>query len=408
MKRKQKQKLPWYKKLFSSRRRIVSVALAAIFLISAVVIAQRVEEDPLTETLDPRLFANDPITPNPTLSADRCKRGLNLALVLDMSGSTVDTTPNIADQAAILVNALDGGNGRLKDGIRASVVWFAGTGGTAQELTNNTASLISAIRNPRSMSLEDGTSWPKGIEAGQRSLSGVPGTPRLLIMLSDGQTNASMGPPHYAANAVKGSGARIMSALVDLPFLHRRSEGLLNAKFITNGVSSTVNTGILPDVIFANERAITGELQRFAHRICDGGGNGNGIGNNGVGVGNNGVGVGNAGVGRGRSPQSPNPNPTPSPSPSATDTNTQDNPAPTPKGQGITVTPPPDPPSPFFDGIQYTKASEIMNFASSSSRSRTLLWIGGIVIIIAIPALTGWFILHRKPASRNSDKYPKK
>lgn len=410
MARKKKQKLPWYKKLFSSRRRIALVLLIPILIISlAAVKAEETTPGDIREYIFEQMRARG-ISPNPPLTiSEGCKQGLDVALILDGSGSTGGGV----SYGNILIEGFSGQNGKLQGGIRMSITHFARWARVAVPLTNDVAT-IKAWTKASGAGLDDGTAWGEALDTGYGSLaSSPPSVPKLVILVSDGFPNTeSTEVVVRRANAIKQSGVRIMGVLTDnykdMKDYPADSEamwltgvpvvGFMN---ITNSVDSAINTGRIPDVMFGRESALVTELRKLAYRICNsGGGDGDGVGNNGRGIGNKGIGVGNSGVGNGRSPQSPNPNPTPTPSASATDTNTQNNPAPTPKGQGLSTTPPPELPSPFFDGIQYTKASEVMNFASSvTGAQRIFVWVGVVGTLLAVFGAGVWIWLRHKRRS---------
>lgn len=361
-------------------------------------------------------FSQAAPAPNPTIGARACFTGLNVALVIDTSGSMGGLTSEVKEASQGMINEL-----LPNSKTYFSVISFAENATIRQGFTNSPANLTNAL-NGLSGSTALRTDFTSGLNAAFSALQqpGTPGAPGIVIFITDGAGNVNQDQYEQAANRIKATGTRVIVLFTERSFYGSNGRGITTAELTAANSWAGIMTDISGPNINLNKRWSDGQnnqsltvgstvfhkrtpsvqddviivdysfselgqsLRQVAGSACNpnGGGTGNGTGGTGTGTGTGGTGTGTGGTGTGsngsgtgsgtttaasnslapsrtsNSSQAPtiSPNPSPAPTPSAI-TSDQQSPAPSPSGQGSQVKPPNEQPSPFFDGQMYKKES---------------------------------------------------
>jgi Ca-activated chloride channel family protein len=147
--------------------------------------------------------------PQSGASADAARsEGIDIVLVLDLSSSMLaeDFQPR---------NRLEVAKERLKDFIaarrddRIGLVAFAGEALTQVPLTLDYPVLLAAVDNLQAGVLVDGTAIGTAIATGANRLRDVEGRSRVMVLLTDGESNRGTIDPRTAAAAAADFGIRV-------------------------------------------------------------------------------------------------------------------------------------------------------------------------------------------------------
>jgi Ca-activated chloride channel family protein len=98
---------------------------------------------------------------------------------------------------------------RGRDADRIGLVAFAGDAITQMPVTLDYAVLEQSVRDMRVGTLEDGTAIGSGLATAVNRLRRVPGTSRVVLLLTDGENNRGAIDPRTAANAAASFGVKV-------------------------------------------------------------------------------------------------------------------------------------------------------------------------------------------------------
>ena len=200
---------------------------------------------------------------NPTLSATCGATGVNVALVVDLSGSMSGTPlDTLKTDAKAYVNAMKGTN--------ASIALFTfGTTAPADNGVNQNRPLTSVATTAGANLVNGwidgltanggGTSWDLGLA--QVATSGV--NFDIVIFISDGDPGSSFASNVAAANAVKATNARILAVLAST---YAGALEITNLESISGPV--TANTDPALNDYFVSDWANIGSLLNSLTSIC--------------------------------------------------------------------------------------------------------------------------------------------
>ena len=358
--------------------------------------------------------------PNPTITPQGCRGGINIALVADVSGSIVNNgNPELSQmQQAFtsLVSALPPSTNVL-----FSLTEFDDSASVMEPFTSNATALDKAIGK---LGGGGSTDWQAGLATGYGTFGGQSLTkPRLLVIATDGDpnkpnsNNEAINDAIVEANAIKtapgGAAAHILAIGLGTDF------ATTNLEAISGSYDPSAPETINSNVITTSFGGLNAALLNLANGSCGGNGgtgttgSGNGSGGTGNVQGIGGKGIGSGGTGQGTIGKSPStavgpqskPQPSPNPAPTASTISNQPNSAPTATSQGTQTKPPTPQPSPFYDGKEYSPGSAVDKFATTASEHGIRVWWYLILILIILLPGSG-FLLWRKRGSANTIKMP--
>jgi Ca-activated chloride channel family protein len=136
------------------------------------------------------------------------REGISIVIALDVSSSMLaeDFAPanrlEVAKRQAIAFI-------RGRDADRIGLVAFAGDAITQMPVTLDYAVLEQSVRDMRVGTLEDGTAIGSGLATAVNRLRRVPGTSRVVLLLTDGENNRGAIDPRTAANAAAAFGVKV-------------------------------------------------------------------------------------------------------------------------------------------------------------------------------------------------------
>jgi Ca-activated chloride channel family protein len=136
------------------------------------------------------------------------REGISIVIALDVSSSMLaeDFAPanrlEVAKRQAIAFI-----RGRGDD--RIGLVAFAGDALTQMPVTLDYAVLEQSVRDLRVGTLEDGTAIGSGLATAVNRLRRVPGTSRVVLLLTDGENNRGAIDPRTAATAAASFGVKV-------------------------------------------------------------------------------------------------------------------------------------------------------------------------------------------------------
>ncbi len=143
---------------------------------------------------------------NPHISLKQTKKGVNVVLVLDVSGSmqATDYKPNRLEaakkSAEILLNS-------LKENDKAGIVIFSSGATTAAYLSPYKKKVIEKLR---SIQPKDGrTAIGDGLALGIDMATSIPNKKKIVILLSDGVNNAGVISPQEAIEFAKSNKVQV-------------------------------------------------------------------------------------------------------------------------------------------------------------------------------------------------------
>jgi Ca-activated chloride channel family protein len=133
--------------------------------------------------------------------------GIDIVLCLDISGSMLaqDFTPNRMEAAKnVAAEFIDN---RPTD--RIGLVIFSGESFTMCPLTTDRTVLKTQLYNVQSGLLEDGTAIGSGLATGVERLRNSPSKSKVIILLTDGESNGGLIDPNSAKEIAKSVGVRV-------------------------------------------------------------------------------------------------------------------------------------------------------------------------------------------------------
>lgn len=148
---------------------------------------------------------------DPHLPLKQTKKGVNVVLVIDVSGSMglEDYNPSRLEaaksSAAVFIKSL-----QSKD--KSGIVVFSDGATTAAHLTTSTKRTLSKLKN---IALRQGkTAIGDGLAAAVDMITSIPNTKKLIILLSDGANNAGMISPGEAIEYAKTEKVQVFTVAI--------------------------------------------------------------------------------------------------------------------------------------------------------------------------------------------------
>src|SRR5580765_4916731 len=132
--------------------------------------------------------------------------GIDIMLVLDVSGSMLTKDFTIGGQEATRVDAIREVTRKFIEGRpndRIGIIAFAGRPYVVSPMTLDHDWLLQNLDRVRIGLVEDGTAIGSAIAAAANRLNDKHSKSRVLVLLTDGENNAGKVPPNTAAEAVK-------------------------------------------------------------------------------------------------------------------------------------------------------------------------------------------------------------
>ena len=132
--------------------------------------------------------------------------GIDIMVVLDVSGSMLTKDFTIGGQSATRIDAIrqvtqNFIEGRPND--RIGIIAFAGRPYVVSPMTLDHDWLLKNLERVKIGLVEDGTAIGSGIAAGANRLNDKRSKSRVIVLLTDGENNTGKIPPNTAAEAVK-------------------------------------------------------------------------------------------------------------------------------------------------------------------------------------------------------------
>lgn len=145
---------------------------------------------------------------NPTIPLDRTQEGVNVVLVLDVSGSMIakDYKPDRMEAAKKSAETL---LKSLKPNDHAGIVIFESGATTAAYLSPFKEKVIEKLRNVRVS--QGATAIGDGLSLGIDMAVSIPNKKKVVILLSDGDNNAGVISPEEAAVFAKSNNIQVYS-----------------------------------------------------------------------------------------------------------------------------------------------------------------------------------------------------
>jgi Ca-activated chloride channel family protein len=132
--------------------------------------------------------------------------GIDIMLVLDVSGSMLTKDFTIGGESATRIDAIREVTRKFIEGRpndRIGIIAFAGRPYVVSPMTLDHDWLLKNLERVKIGLVEDGTAIGSGIAAGANRLNDKRSKSRVIVLLTDGENNTGKIPPNTAAEAVK-------------------------------------------------------------------------------------------------------------------------------------------------------------------------------------------------------------
>jgi Ca-activated chloride channel family protein len=175
--------------------------------------------------------------------------GIDIMLVLDVSGSMLTKDFTVGGESATRVDAIREVTRKFIEGRpndRVGIIAFAGRPYVVSPMTLDHDWLLQNLERVRIGLVEDGTAIGSAIAAAANRLNDKKSKSRVVVLLTDGENNAGKIPPNTAAEAVKALKIRFYAIGAGI-------NGVAPAP-VFNGQTGKPLTDMFGNVLYQNQR----------------------------------------------------------------------------------------------------------------------------------------------------------